>query len=47
MLEVIECKAMLWPVAARLKGVSDEREGIKRAPAPLFWTVGVEEMPAH
>jgi hypothetical protein len=46
-LEVIECEAMLWPVAARLKGVSDEREGIKKAPAPLFWTVGVEEMPAH
>ena len=32
--------------AARLKGVSDEREGIKTAPAPVFWTVGVEEMPA-
>ena len=45
-LEVIEGKAMLWPDAARLKVVSDEREGIKRAQAPVFWTVGVEEMPA-
>ena len=45
-LEVIEGEAMLWPDAARLKGVSDEREGIKRAQAPVFWTVGVEEMPA-
>ena len=45
-LGVIEGEAMLWPDAARLKGVSDEREGIKTAPAPVFWTVGVEEMPA-
>ena len=45
-LEVIEGEAMLWPDAARLKDVSDEREGIKRAQAPVFWTVGVEEMPA-
>ena len=44
-LGVIEGEAMLWPDAARLKGVSDEREGIKRAQAPVFWTVGVEEMP--
>ena len=37
----------MWPDAARLKGVSDEREGIKAAAAsPVFWTVGVEEMPA-
>ena len=46
-LEVIEGEAMLWPDAARLKDVSDEREGIKRAQAPVFWTVGIEEMPAH
>ena len=46
-LEVIEGEALLWPDAARLKGVSDEREGIKRAQAPVFWTVGVEQMPAH
>ena len=46
-LEVIEGDAMLWPDAARLKDVSDEREGIKRTQAPVFWTVGVEEMPAH
>jgi len=45
-LGVIEGEAMLWPDAARLKGVSDEREGIKAAAAPVFWTVGVEEMPA-
>ena len=45
-LEVIEGEAMLWPDAARLKDASDEREGIKRAQAPVFWTVGVEEMPA-
>ena len=45
-LEVIEGDAMLWPDAARLKGISDEREGVKTAPAPVFWTVGVEEMPA-
>ena len=45
-LGVVEGEAMLWPDAARLKGVSDEREGVKTAPAPVFWTVGVEEMPA-
>ena len=45
-LEVIEGDAMLWPDAARLKDVSDERDGIKRTQAPVFWTVGVEEMPA-
>ena len=44
-LEVIEGEAMLWPDAARLRAVSDEREGIKRSSA-VFWTVGVEEMPA-
>ena len=45
-LEVIDGEARLWPDAARLKGVSDEREGVKTAPAPVFWTVGVEEIPA-
>ena len=45
MLEAIEREAILWPDTARLKGVSDEREGIKRFPAPVFWTFGVEEMP--
>ena len=43
-LGVIEGEAMFWPDAARLKGVSDEREGIKAAVAPMFWTVGVEEI---
>ena len=42
---VIEGEAMWWPDAARLKGVSDEREGIKTAPAPVMWSVGVEEIP--
>ena len=45
-LEVSEGEAMLWPDAARLRAVSDERDGIKRAQAPVFWTVGVEKMPA-
>ena len=45
-LGVIDGEARLWPDAARLKGVSDEREGVKTAPAPVFWTVGVEEIPA-
>ena len=45
-LGVIEGDAMLWADAARLKGVSDEREGIKTAPAPVFWTIGADEMSA-
>ena len=45
-LGVIEGDAMLWPDAARLKGVSDEREGIKTAPAPVMWVVGSEKIPA-
>ena len=45
-LGVIEGEARLWPNAARLKEVSDEREGKKkRKPEPVFWTVGVEEIP--
>ena len=45
-LEVIEGKARLWPNAARLREVSDEREGkVKRQSAPVFWTVGVDEIP--
>ena len=45
-LGVIEGEARLWPNAAGLKGVSDEREGkVKRQPAPVFWTVGVDEIP--
>ena len=37
--------ARLWPNAASLKGVSDERERkAKRKPAPVFWTVGVDEI---
>ena len=45
-LEVIKGEARLWPNAARLKEVSDEREGkVKRKPEPVFWTVGIEEIP--
>ena len=45
-LEVIKGEARLWPNAASLKGVSDEREGKAKAkPEPVFWTVGVEEIP--
>ena len=47
-LGVIEGDAMLWPDAARLKGISDEREGkARKGPLPVFWVVGVEEMPAN
>ena len=46
MLEVIEGEARLWPNAAGLRGVSDEREGkAKRRPEPVFWAVGVDEIP--
>ena len=33
-LGVIKGEAMLWPDAARLKGISDEWEGVKTGPAP-------------
>ena len=47
-LEVIEGEARLWPNAAGLKAVSDEREGkAKRQPEPVFWTVGVDEIPGE
>ena len=46
-LEVIEGEPHLWPNAAGLKAVSDEREGkVKRLPEPVFWTVGVDEIPS-
>ena len=45
-LGVIEGEPQMWPNAARLKEVSDEREGkLKRTPEPVFWTVGVDEIP--
>ena len=45
-LEVIQGESRLWPNAAGLKSVSDEREGkVKRQPEPVFWTVGVDEIP--
>lgn len=46
-LGVIEGEARLWPNAAELKGVSDEREGkVKRQSEPVFWIVGVDEIPS-
>ena len=45
-LGVVESEEMLWPDASRLKDVSHKREGIKAAAAPVFWMVGVEEIPA-
>ena len=45
-LGVLDGEARLWPNAAALKGVSDEREGkVSKAAAPVFWTVGVDEIP--
>ena len=45
-LEVIEGEPHLWPNAKGLKSISDEREGkVKRQSAPVFWTVGVDEIP--
>ena len=45
-LEVIDGEPRLWPNAAALKGVSDERAGrVRRPTAPVFWTVGEEEIP--
>ena len=46
-LEVIEGEPHLWPNAAGLKTVGDEREGkVKRQPAPEFWTFGVDQIPS-
>ena len=46
MLEVIDGEAQLWPNAAALKDVSNERDGkARKAAAPVFWTVGVDEIP--
>jgi hypothetical protein len=45
-LEVLEGEARMWPNAAALKSVSDEREGRAKTKAvPVFWTVGVDEIP--
>ena len=45
-LGAIDVEPRLWPNAAALKGVSDERAGkVRRAAAPMFWTVGAEEIP--
>ena len=45
-LGVIKGEARLWPNAAGLKGVCDEREGKKQKhSAPVFWTVGVDQIP--
>ena len=46
-LGVIDGEARLWPDAASLRSVSDEREGrVRKASQPVFWTVGMEEIPA-
>ena len=40
-LEVIDGEPRLWPNAAALKRVSDQRAGkAKRTAAPMFWTDG-------
>ena len=45
-LGVIDGEPRLWPNAAALKGVSDERAGkVRTFAAPVFWTVGAEEIP--
>ena len=45
-LGVIDGKPRLWPNAAALIGVSDERAGkARRGAAPVFWTVDEEEIP--
>ena len=47
-LEVIEGEPHLWPNSKGLKAVSDKREGkVKRQPAPVFWTVGIVEIPGE
>ena len=46
-LGVIDGEARLWTDAASLKSVSDEREGkVQKTSPPVFWTVGMEEIPA-
>ena len=45
-LGVIEDEPHLWPNAAALKGVSDERDGkARKTEAPIMWTVGVDQIP--
>ena len=45
-LEVIDGEPRLWPNAAALKSISAERAGkVRRPAAPVFWTVGEEEIP--
>ena len=47
-LEVIDGEAQLWPNAAALKEVSNNRDGkTSRASAPVFWTVGEDEIPTE
>ena len=44
---MIEGEARLWPDAASFRSVSDEREGrVRKTSQPVFWTVGMEEIPA-
>jgi len=44
-LVVIDGEPRLWPNAAVLKGVSDERaEKARRTAAPVFWTLCEQEI---
>ena len=46
-LSVIDGEARLWPDAASLKSMSDEREQkIRKTSPPVLWTAGMEELPA-
>ena len=45
LLDVIEGEPRLWPDAAGLKAVGDQREGmVNRQPEPLFLTFGVDKI---
>ena len=45
-LGVIEGEARLWPDAASLRSVSVESEWrVRKTSQPVFWTVGMEEIP--
>lgn len=47
LLSVIDGDARLWPDAASLKSMSDEREQkIRKTSPPVLWTAGMEELPA-
>ena len=46
-LSVIDGEARLWPDAASLKSMSDEREQkVRKTSLPVLSTAGMEELPA-